>query len=237
MVLLSVIARPTAFRCTRPASASGSAAAATADHPGAGPVARADRPDRRARAGSGRDRRRGSVRGGAGWIGGSCRSSASARACRLTRRPRASSVPERLCNRATGHASSAATSCTCRGELHRERERTGRRGWRNPRPWGGPRRQYGSVHGPRPSRRTCTLGPTSQRFTLPWIEPLAPMAEITAAYVRVVTYPFSGFLHHAVFSSTPAAGGPCVRRPGWLDGCKRHVTDTARYDACSRRYP
>ncbi len=230
MVLLAVIARPAGVRCTRPASAS--AAAATADRPAAGPGARADRRDRRARAASGRDRRRASARDGAAWIACSCHSCAAARACRLARRACASSVPARRGDRAHGQASQAATPATgCplrRRAVPRARtDRTARIA--RPAPavrFPAPRRRRGSVREPRPSRRTRAARadePAIRAAMCRYVDTLARITEIAAARVRVVTYPVPGFIHHDVVSSTPAAGGPSVRPPGRLDGCKRHA--------------
>ncbi len=240
MVLPSVIARPASVRCIRPASAS--AAVATADRPAAAPPARADPPDRRARATPGRARRRGSVRDGAAWMACSCHSCAAARACRLARRARASGVPARCqpCDTMRpAHPSQAAitshivrpspASCTAS-------ERIGRRASHDPRlpaPRGRHVRFAHRVHAGEQALR----GATGRRFALPYIETPAHMTEIVAAHVRVVTYPFPGFIHHDFLSPTPAACGPRVRRRRRLDGGKGRAAADTRHGACARRNP
>ncbi|VBB13872.1 hypothetical protein BSTAB16_4058 [Burkholderia stabilis] len=230
MVLLSVFARPVAvYRLLR---ASASAAGVTAGRPAAARPGRADRRDRRARAVSARGRRRASVRGGAAWMASSCHSCATARASRwrCVRKRRA-------CFRGARSVRVAVVSLVAHGCTTSAHEPDGaqcatsaRHGRIRAR--GGRRRRH-SVRALRPFRRTCAVRPhrPASRASMDGVNALTYVAEIAAASVRVVTYPFPGCLQRDVLSSTPTARGSCPARPPGFPGaqapCCRRRAGTA----------
>ncbi|KVS34668.1 hypothetical protein WK36_14830 [Burkholderia cepacia] len=119
------------------------------------------------------------------------------------------------------------------GQLHRERVRVGRRALPDERPLHALRAVVdGTVQCAHLvlAVEQAPLGPVDQRFAFPRVEALAHVTEIAAAYVRVVTYPFPGCIHHVVLSFPPTARASWPRpsaAPGAQAPCRRCMTGTA----------